>query len=167
MLVIFLRVTTITDRLERQDERLSAAMVKRLARLEEQVVTWFFGYHYNVAPESVTFTLCYGSKAWCRVMTHFLMHPYVSVRFYFQMSPVTNCTSSTLNKQLSKVFHPLLFCLIRSSSQRNPCSGLWTVWNLKVMLQKKHHQWVSSLLPCSFLIIFKCLALIFNTLSLL
>ncbi|XP_026232352.1 transient receptor potential cation channel subfamily M member 2 [Anabas testudineus] len=32
------KVTTISDRLEREDEALSAAMVKRLARLEEQVV---------------------------------------------------------------------------------------------------------------------------------
>ncbi|KAA8588234.1 hypothetical protein FQN60_001428 [Etheostoma spectabile] len=32
------KVTTITDRLEREDETSSAAMVKRLARLEEQVV---------------------------------------------------------------------------------------------------------------------------------
>ncbi|XP_078119009.1 LOW QUALITY PROTEIN: transient receptor potential cation channel subfamily M member 2 [Sander vitreus] len=36
--VCFLRVTTITDRLEREDETSSAAMVQRLARLEEQVV---------------------------------------------------------------------------------------------------------------------------------
>lgn len=37
--VCFLRVTTIGDRLEREEEKSSDAMLKRLARLEEQVVT--------------------------------------------------------------------------------------------------------------------------------
>ena len=39
LLVCFLRVTTIGDLLEREEEKSSDAMLKRLARLEEQVVT--------------------------------------------------------------------------------------------------------------------------------
>lgn len=39
VLVSFLRVTTIADRLEREEETSSAAVVQRLAGLEEQVVT--------------------------------------------------------------------------------------------------------------------------------
>lgn len=40
--VCFLRVTTITERLEREEEGSFENMVARLARLEEQVVTCFF-----------------------------------------------------------------------------------------------------------------------------
>lgn len=38
----------------------------------------------------------------------------------------------------------------RSSSQPEPCSGLWTVWNLRVLQQKKHSHWVSNHLLHSF-----------------
>lgn len=76
-------------------------------------------------------------------------------------------TLSFLNKQFLKIFHSLLFCVIRPSNQPKPCSGLWTVWNLRVMPQRKHHQWVSSPLPNSFLLIIKCLVFIFTSLNLL
>lgn len=47
------RVTSIADLLEREGETSSAALVKRLAQLEEQVGTWFL-VGTDVAPLSVT-----------------------------------------------------------------------------------------------------------------
>lgn len=49
------RVATIADQLEREEEASAGATVKRLARLEEQVVIWFLVT--NVAPVFVIFTL--------------------------------------------------------------------------------------------------------------
>lgn len=68
------------------------------------------------------------------------------------MSPVKNPSSSKLYKQISKVFDPLLFCFIRSSIQTEPCSGLWTTWNLRVLPQKKHNHRVGNQIPHSLLL---------------
>lgn len=56
VLVCFLRVTTIADRLEREEETSSAAVVQRLAGLEKQVVTPYV-LITDVAPVSVIHTM--------------------------------------------------------------------------------------------------------------
>lgn len=42
------------------------------------------------------------------------------------------------------------FVSLRSASQPEPCSGLWTVWNLRVLQQTNHSHWVSNHLLHSF-----------------
>lgn len=112
--------------------------MQRLARLEEQVVTWFLVIT-DVAPVSVTFH----TKLWEQGM----MQRRDESNVLSRCPRWKNQSSSTLYKKSSEVFDPLLFCLIRSFSRPKPCSGLWTVWNVGVSQQKNHHHRVSNQLP--------------------
>lgn len=138
VLVCFLRVTTISDRLEREEEACSDATVKRLARLEEQVVTWFF-LITNVVP-----IMLRQRGTMQKTDVTLLGAPMCLLNFISRRAQRKFGYLLMLHKQSLKVFDSLLCCLIRLSSQPKPCSGLWTVWNLRVLQQKKHNHWVSN-----------------------
>lgn len=99
MLVCFLRVTTISDRLE-TEEPSAAAMVQILARLEEQVVTRV-SVLTTVAPESVTFHTALWERGHDAASCGF--HPCVICRFFppLQMCPMKKRSSSPLYRYIS------------------------------------------------------------------